>query len=99
MHPRAYRLLFPDPGSSRTPSVLRVRPTSLPPRGPGPQEALALEPRELWIAAHVPQLSLLALPPQPQAGPQVVVDSDDPHQRILDVDAQARDAGVRPGMT
>ncbi len=99
MHPRAYRLLFPDPGSSRTPSVLRVRPASLPPRGPGPQAALELEPREWWIAAHVPQLSLLALPPASHAGPQVVVDPGDPHQRILDADALAGEAGVRTGMT
>src|SRR4051812_15992061 len=99
MHPRAYRLRFPDPGSSRTPSVLRVRPASLPPRGPGPQAALELESRELWIAAHVPQLSLLALPPTTKTGPQVVVDADDAHQRILDMDAQASEAGVRAGMT
>jgi protein ImuB len=48
---------------------------------------------------HVPQLCLLALPPTSHTGPQVVVDSDDPHQRILDVDALAREAGVRAGMT
>ena len=68
MHPRAFRLVFPDPGPEATPSVFRVRPASPPPRGPegegpeGNQAALALEPRELWIAAYVPHLSLVMIP-------------------------------------
>ena len=60
MHPRACKTGFFEPGHvSATPSVLRVRPASPPPTGPGSpgQAALALEPRELWIAAHVPQLA------------------------------------------
>jgi len=103
MHPRNYRLKFPEPagsfpGSSATPSVLRVRPASPPPTGPGSTAALELEPRELWIAAHVPQLSLCALHSADEAVPLVVVDPGD-HQRIIDADARAREAGVRPGMT
>jgi protein ImuB len=103
MHPRAHRLIFPEalpdtsPGSSATPSVLRVRPASPPPTGPGSQAALDLEPRELWIAAHVPQLSLLAVSAGTQAVPLVVL--DDAHSRVIDADARAAAAGVRAGMT
>lgn len=101
MHPRAYRLVFPEPKQGRTPSVLRVRPAAPPPSGPGPsdQAALQLESRELWIAAHVPQLPLLALHSS-SAGtaPLVVVDTD-PHQRVIDADDRAQAAGVRVGMT
>ena len=116
-HPRSYRLKFPEPvpseadsgfpGASATPSVLRVRPASPPPKGPpkgpGEQPALALEPRELWIAAHVPQLSLLALRAAAPAGSSarsslIVVDPEH-QQRVIDADAAARAAGVRLGMT
>jgi protein ImuB len=101
MHPRAYRLVFPEPGQRRTPSVLRVRPAAPPPSGPGPegQAALALESRELWIAVHVPQLPLLALRSAAQDLPLVVIDPADPHQRIVDADEKALAAGVRIGMT
>jgi protein ImuB len=111
-HPRSYRLKFPEPapsgsdddfsGSSATPSVLRVRPASPPPRGPDSQPALALEPRELWIAAHVPQLPLLALRSSdtaPSARPLVIVDPEDQHQRLIAADADAQAGGVRIGMT
>jgi protein ImuB len=99
-HPRSYRLKFPDfPRSGATPSVLRVRPASPPPKGPGSQAALKLEPRELWIAAHVPQLALLALRRPQDTRPLVVVDSDDHNQRIVDADPLAQEAGVRPGMS
>ena len=101
MHPRAYRLVFPDPGPKETPSVLRVRPAS-PPRGPGPegqQATLALEPRELWIAAHVPQLSIAALRSSAPDKLLVVIDPDDHNRRIVDADDAAQAAGVRPGMT
>ena len=98
-HPRSYRLNFPILGRSATPSVLRVRPASPPPKGPDSQAALKLEPRELWVAAHVPQLALLALRRPGTRAPLVVVDSDDHNQRIIDADAQAQAEGVRPGMT
>jgi len=98
-HPRSYRLTFPLPGSSATPSVLRVRPVSPPPKGPDSQAALKLEPRELWVAAHLPQLAVLALRKPGDTRPLVVVDSDDHNQRIIDADAQAQADGVRPGMT
>jgi len=59
----------------------------------------------LWIAAHVPQLPLLALravEAAPKAGalarPLVVVDPED-RQRVIDADQEARAAGVRIGMT
>ena len=104
MHPRAYRLVFPEPGQRRAPTVLRVRPAAPPPSGPGPegQAALALEPRELWIAAYVPQLPLLALRADPQGAqiaPLVIVDPEDHHQRIIAADENAQAAGVRLGMT
>jgi len=104
MHPRSYRLKFPEPaeksfpGSSATPSVLRVRPASPPPRGPDSQAALQLEPRELWVAAHVPQLALLAVRQAQERAPLVVVD-EERNPRVLDADASAQEAGVRPGMT
>lgn len=108
-HPRSYRLKFPEPapsesghglpGSSATPSVLRVRPASPPPKGPDSQAALALEPRELWIAAHLPQLALLALRVPGESVPLVIVDPEDHHQRIIDADARAQAGGVRIGMT
>jgi protein ImuB len=100
MHPRAYRLVFPDPGPKETPSVLRVRPASPPPRGPeGEQATLALDSRELWIAAHVPQLSIAALRSSAPDKPLVVIDPDDHNRRIVDADSAAQAAGVRPGMT
>jgi protein ImuB len=103
MHPRSYRLAFPEPaqslpGSSATPSVLRVRPASPPPKGPGSQTALVLPPRELWVAAHVPQLPLLALRTPSQSTPLVVVD-EARNPRIVDADSKAQAAGVRIGMT
>jgi len=101
MHPRATRLVFPDPKPGATPSVLRVRPASPPPSGPGPgdQTALELEPRELWIAAHVPQLSMLALAPSAAGAPLVVVDLADRKPHIINADSRAQAAGVHLGMT
>jgi protein ImuB len=96
----ATKPLFEPGDVSATPSVLRVRPASPPPTGPGSsdQAALKLEPRELWIAAHVPQLSLLALPPGVPSAPRVVLD-EARNPRIIDADAKALEAGVRIGMT
>jgi protein ImuB len=109
MHPRSYRLIFPEPatsspGSSATPSVLRVRPASPPPKGPDSQGALKLPPRELWIAAHVPQLPLLAIATAAlgvatSSAPLVIVDAADRTPRIIDADANAQAAGVQVGMT
>jgi protein ImuB len=53
----------------------------------------------LWVAAHLPQLALLALRRPDDTRPLVVVDSDDHHQRLVDADARAQAAGIRPGMT
>jgi protein ImuB len=100
MRQRTRKLLFEPGDVSATPSVLRVRPASPPPTGPGSsdQAALALEPRELWIAAHVPQLSLLALAAGASSAPLVVLD-EARNPRIVDADAKALAAGVRVGMT
>src|SRR5688500_15988530 len=100
MRQRTKRLLFEPGDVSATPSVLRVRPASPPPTGPGSsgQAALELDPRELWIAAHVPQLSLLALPTTTGLAPLVVID-EARNPRIVDADAKAQAAGVRVGMT
>ncbi len=101
MHPRAYRLKFPEPapGQGATPTTLRVRPASPPPTGPGPgdQAALALESRELWIAAHVPDLSLCALHAVARTGPLVVLDPAS--SRVMAAAPRATAAGVRIGMT
>src|SRR6185369_5832582 len=100
MHPRSMRLIIEaDRPVERVPSVLRVRPAPPPPTGPGSQAALALEPRELWIAAHVPGLPLAALHDAERAVPLVVVDAEDRNQRVVAADARARAAGVRVGMT
>ena len=99
MHPRAYRLKFPR--EEAPPPVVRVRPAAPPPTGPGSgdQAALALESRELWVAAHVPDLALCALRPSARGAPLVVVDAQDHNQRLLAADARALEAGVRIGMT
>jgi protein ImuB len=80
-----------------------VRPSPPPPSGPGSsQAALALESRELWIAAHVPRLPLAALQAADSstaAGPLVVLDPEDRNQRVIAADARAEAAGVRIGMT
>ncbi|HEV7608150.1 MAG TPA: DNA polymerase Y family protein [Steroidobacteraceae bacterium] len=57
-----------------------------------------LAPRELWVAAHVPQLPLLALRAPSQSMPLVVVD-EARNPRIVDADSKAQAAGVRIGMT
>jgi protein ImuB len=98
MRNRARKLLFEPGDVSAAPSVLRVRPAPPPPTGPSSdQAALELEPRELWVAAHVPQLSLLSLAAHSSAAPLVVLD-DARNPRIVDADARAQAAGVRPGM-
>jgi protein ImuB len=100
MHPRAYRLVFPEPKPAKAPSVLRVRPVPPPPSGPGPsdQAALAFEPRELWVAAHMPRLPLAALQTTAGAAPLVVLDLER-NQRVIALDPRAEAAGVRMGMT
>ena len=103
MHPRNYRLVFPNPANSpgsSAPTVLRVRPAP-PPKGPGPgdQAALAFEPRELWVAVHVPQLPLLALRAPESSAPLAVLDPEDRNQRIIAVDDLALAVGVQAGMT
>jgi protein ImuB len=52
----------------------------------------------LWVAAHVPQLALLAVRQANEGAPLVVVDQDH-NPRVIDADARALEAGVRPGMT
>jgi protein ImuB len=79
-----------------------VRPVPPPPSGPGPsdQAALAFEPRELWVAAHVPRLPLLALMagrPVSQS-PLVLLDTEN-NQRVVATDERAEAAGVCVGMT
>jgi protein ImuB len=97
---RHAKTLFEPGDVSAAPSVLRVRPAPPPPTGPGSsgQAALALDPRELWIAAHVPHLSLLSLPAGASTAPLVVLD-DTRNPRIVSADVRARAAGVRIGMT
>jgi hypothetical protein len=96
MHPRAYRLVFPEPKVPRAPSALRVRPVPPPPSGPGPhdQAALAFEPRELWVAAHLPRLPLAALRADAAAAPVVVIDPDDRNQCIVAADPRGAAVSV-----
>jgi protein ImuB len=96
----AQKQLFEPGDVSAAPSVLRVRSAPPPPTGPEApgQAALALDPRELWIAAHVPHLSLLSLPAGSSALPLVVLD-EARNPRVVDADERAQAAGVRPGMT
>ena len=100
MRQRVQKQLFEPGDVSAAPSVLRVRPAPPPPTGPGSsgQAALELDPRELWIAAHVPHLSLLALPAGSSGAPRVVLD-EARNPRVVDADDRAQAAGVRPGMT
>lgn len=69
------------------------------------QRALPLlEPRELWIGVHLPQLALEALEQsQGEAGPSsqtvAVAELQGGAQCIVAADAQARRAGVRAGMS
>jgi protein ImuB len=58
-----------------------------------------LEPRELWIAAHVPGLALAALQSESLRAPLVVLDDEDRNQRVIAADPRAAAAGVRIGMT
>jgi protein ImuB len=97
---RAQKTLFEPGDVSAAPSVLRVRPAPPPPTGPGSegQAALELDPRELWVAAHVPHLSLRALPRDESGAPLVVLD-EARNPRIIDADDEAQGAGVRVGMT
>jgi protein ImuB len=53
----------------------------------------------LWIAAHVPQLALLAVRQAGESAALVVIDEEERNPRVLDADDRAREAGVRPGMT
>ena len=96
----AKKTLFEPGDVSAAPSVLRVRPAPPPPTGPGSpgQAVLALDPRELWIAAHVPHLSLLSLPAGASTAPLVVLD-DTRNPRIVSADVRAQAAGIRIGMT
>src|SRR3982751_5526987 len=96
----AQKSLFEPGDVSAAPSVLRVRPAPPPPTGPGSegQVALALDPRELWIAAHVPHLSLRALPAGLPGAPLVVLD-EARNPRIIDADTEALAEGVRVGTT
>ena len=89
-----------EPGVERAaPSVLRVRPAPPPPTGPGSEPAFEIEPRELWVAAHVPGLPLAALHSPGRQAPLVVVDGEDRNQRVIAAQPRALAEGVRIGMT
>ncbi|HTT00813.1 MAG TPA: DNA polymerase Y family protein [Steroidobacteraceae bacterium] len=64
--------------------------------------------RELWIAAHLPQLALEALRREPagisaaskaQPAPLAIIELEGRAQYVIAVDEQAARAGVRPGMS
>src|SRR5215472_13487626 len=72
---------------SRTP--LRIEQRALP----------LLEPRELWIGAHLPELALEALEPHAPSQLLAVAELQGSAQCIVAANEQASRAGVRAGMS
>ena len=83
--------------SSRQPDLFAAEPPPVSdtcrPLGPGPQVVDAAS-RRLWLAVHLPDLSLAALP-QTDAAPRAVLGQ---RARVLVCDADAAAQGVRPGL-
>jgi protein ImuB len=74
---------------------------------PPPPSIAAGTSRELWMAAHLPQLALEALLSEPGISsrsevpppPLAIIALEDRAQYVIAVDEQAARAGVRPGMS
>ena len=104
MHPRSYRLKFPEPAPSEsdnsfsgraTPSVLRVRPASPPPKGPPKRKDQDTRPRShssrascgsrhMCRSCHCSHCARKASPRPLVAESVVIIDPEDHNQRIID---------------
>jgi len=65
---------------------------------PPPQQALAFEPRELWVALHLPWLEIEALQQTAQEKPRAVVELQGQTQYVVAACERAQRFGVRRGM-
>ena len=65
---------------------------------PPPQQALAFEPRELWVALHLPWLEIEALQQTAQEKPRAIVELQGQTQYVVAACERAQRFGVRRGM-
>ena len=96
MSSRAIRTGLNRPADTR----LRSKVSRFPAVAPRPAEAPAIEPRELWVAVHLPWLPLEALdaPVAPPA-PRAVVELEGQTQFLVASCQNAQKFGVRAGMS
>ena len=66
---------------------------------PPPEDALATEPRELWVGMHLPWLSIEALEPLSTEHPRAIIEPQGQTQYIAAVCERAHRQGVRVGMS
>lgn len=89
--PRAPRV--PAHVAAHAPSV-----SSFPLAPPPSQEALAFEPRELWVALHLPWLEIEALQQTARDVPRAIVELQGQTQYVVAACERAQRFGVRRGM-
>jgi protein ImuB len=95
MSSRPIRTGLVRPGVTR----LRAKPGSVELTAPPPQQALAFEPRELWVGVHLPWLEIEAL--QQRGGrerPRAIVELQGQTQYIVAACELAQRFGIRRGM-
>jgi protein ImuB len=101
MSSRSIRTGLARPGETRL-RVARATKASLlalsPPPPPPPQQALAFEPRELWVALHLPWLEIEALQHSAREVPRAIVELQGQTQYIVAACERAQRFGVRRGM-
>ena len=68
------------------------------PLAPPPQQALAFEPRELWVGVHLPWLEIEALPRTAREAPRAIVELQGQTQYVVAACERAQRFGVRRGM-
>src|ERR1044071_7362989 len=93
-------LVRPGVTRPRSPRALaHTPPVSTFPLAPPPsQEALAFEPRELWVALHLPWLEIEALQQTAREVPRAIVELQGQTQYIVAACERAQRFGVRRGM-
>ncbi|MEJ0040560.1 MAG: DNA polymerase Y family protein [Gammaproteobacteria bacterium] len=74
----------------------KVSPSLAPP--PPPQQALAFEPRELWVGLHLPWLEIEALQQTAGKTPRAIVELQGQTQYVVAACERAQRFGVRRGM-
>jgi len=96
MSSHAIRNGLARPGVTRLRSKVSLFPTVVP-----QQDAPAIEPRELWVAVHLPWLPLEALsaPVAPATTPRAVVEVQGQTQFLVAACQNAQRFGVRAGMS